>query len=105
MPGPTTCEVCGRLVPQPKRGYRLLHDECRSLHEDLQRMAKHLEQLAAGTHPANPTPERLQHLWFDLFAAAAAIPRQRDRLGRYVSTGISSEYEAERDARRRRKAL
>lgn len=99
-----TCSVCGRPVKQPKRGYRLYHPECRSLHDDLERLRKHLARIEDGTHPAALSPKVLAELRFELFTFASAIPRQRDKLGRYVASGVSSEYERERDGRRERKA-
>lgn len=101
---PVQCEVCSRPVAQPKRGYRNVHAECRALHDDLNRLQRHLDQLTEGTHPAALSRTAMSELWFRLFTMASEVPRVRDSRGRYVSSRISDEYLRERDARRRRKA-
>jgi hypothetical protein len=95
----TTCDVCDRRVDQPKRGYRLRHAECAKLHEDIERMRGHLEQLKAGTHPVRLSTEAQSALWFRLFCLVGDTPRPRDARGRYTSSGSSPEYERTRARR------
>ena len=98
------CDVCGRAVEQPTRGYRLYHTECKALHDDVERIKKHLDRLEAGTHEVKLTTKRAAQLRFDLFCMVSQVPRPRDARGRYVASGVSEEYIRERDARRARKA-
>lgn len=97
MPGKSqksiVCSVCGREVEQPPRGYRLRHAACVQLHEDLERLRKHVAQLAEGTHPAQLQPEQLATLRFELFCLASDMPRPRDAQGRFVSSGLSPSYD------------
>lgn len=98
------CEVCGRSVPQRRRGITLYHPGCKPLHDDLIRMRKHLAKIAAGTHPAQLSPRKLAELRFDLFCLVSELPRPRDEHGRYVSSQLSAEYDrtvAQRRARDR----
>lgn len=97
-----SCSVCTKPVIQKKRGVTLYHPECKPLHDDLERLRKHLAQLADGTHPAKLSPRRLTELRFELFCLVSEIPRPRDARGRYVSSRLSTEYDRTVAERKRR---
>lgn len=98
------CTVCDRPCPQPKRGYRLYHDECKALHDDLERLKKHLAQIAGGTHKVQLSPKQVAQLRYDLFCLTSELPRLRDSRGRFVSAGVSDSYDRETAARKARAA-
>jgi hypothetical protein len=92
------CEVCGRDVPQKKRGITLYHPACKVLHDDLKRIRKHLDLIKAGTHPANLEPQSLVELRYELFCLVSEIPRPRIAKGRpgagqYLTSRLSPAYD------------
>lgn len=84
MPEAVTCDVCGRSVEQPRTSRRLRHPACKELRDDLERVRRHLEQIAEGTHPTGILPRQVADLRYDLICLLADLPRVRDRRGRWL---------------------
>jgi hypothetical protein len=98
------CTVCDRPVPQPRGGYRLYHPECKALHDDMERLKKHLSQLRQGVHQVKLSPKQTAQLRYELFCLVSELPRLRDSRGRFASSGASTEYDREVSDRRQRRA-
>jgi hypothetical protein len=95
------CPICFQPVAQPRRGYRLMHKDCKDLSDVLGRLRSHVERLADGTHSIQLPARGQLVLRFELFCLTSMVPRPRDpRTGRYFSSKLSGEYD--QDAKKRR---